>query len=519
MNPPAGYEPAWAIRNLDVPQYLTWINASRDRLLLPDYHAPWQTGPGLFEPLFWLAARIPLPALGAYYVFHFALYWIACGVLLWSASVFCPGRLTRFAFIIAACAVPIRLFGWMFASLCGSIKWQAIFAAGLIDYGYDSADGLFRGGLSNSPTLTAGTIFVVLAMTLLARYTQTWTRKLWIALCTVTFVSAVTHPFEVFLIVAASAAPLLLQRRFLDWLAVGVAGFLGLIPYLLLGIRSDWLRDAGDLSPSSFHPLTIAADFGLPCILVVYFLALRFRMPDPRDTVLRSWFFALPVLFVLPGVPFPLHLMNGFAYCIGFLLVRRIAIDKQIAPLMQRNPRATFAILGTLAAFAFAALGIFYTQVSRDGRKADPLWLLSSVERVEQPALIDWVRTHSAPDALIFAPTDVAPWLATIPRITFASHDLFSITYAHQQQEADRVLRGETPLQSLIDEYGIRIAVTPANSPAHAPQANWRADVGPWKIYEFPDQKLKPYPGLAVLDPSVHRSVRARLLGWIAQRK
>src|SRR5579862_2233043 len=162
--PPPGYQPAWAIRNLDVPQYLTWINASRDHLLLPDFHAPWQTGPGLFEPLFWLAARIPLPALGAYYVFHFALYVIACFVLLYACSVFCPGRQTWIALAIAACAVPVRLFGWMWGSAFRSLKWQAVFATGLLDYGYDSADGLFRGGLSNSPTLTAGTIFVLLAM-------------------------------------------------------------------------------------------------------------------------------------------------------------------------------------------------------------------------------------------------------------------------------------------------------------------------------------------------------------------
>ncbi|MBZ5604289.1 MAG: hypothetical protein LAO79_18460 [Acidobacteriia bacterium] len=520
--PPAGYRPSWAIHNLDIPQYLTWINAlkaSRDRILLPDYHAPWQTGPALFQPMFWVIARIPLPAIDAYYVFQFALYVVACFVLFYAASVFCSGRERWFALAVAFLALPIRMYGWMIASAFGSLKWKALFAAGLIDYGYDTADGLFRGGLSNSPTLTMGTIVVLLAMTWLARYLQTSSRKFVAAICALTFVSALMHPFELFLIIAASAAPLLLRRRIFEWVAIGVSGFLGVVPFGVLAVKQAWLRDAGGLSPSSFHPLLLAADFGLPFILIVYLLMLRFRMPAETDTVLRSWFLAMPVLFVLPGVPFPLHLLNGFAYCIGFLVVRRVACDKQIRPLLERNPRAAWGILGSLGAVALAALAVFYAQVWVDGRKADPLWLLSSVERAEQPALIAWVRDHSTNDALVFAPVDVAPWIATIPRSTFASHDLFSITYPQQQEQVEKILKGEASLADLVKEYGVRVAVVPVASKATAPEANWRANIGPWRIYEFPDAKMKPYPGIAVLDPSAKLSFRSRLFEWIATRR
>lgn len=516
ISPPAGYRAAWVIRNLDIPQYITWINESRHRLLLADLHAPWQTGPGLFEPLFWLIARIPLPTLFAYYLAHFTLFCSAFYALLCAAEAFCRGREKWIALAAALCAVPLYLFGWAAAFACNSLKWQAVFASGLLDYGYDSADGLFRGGLSNSPTLTMGTIFVLVSMTLLAKYAESSARKFWIALCAVTFVSALMHPFEVFLIVAASAVPLLMRRRIFDWLGVGISGFLGLTPYLLLGIKSEWLRDAGDISPSSFHPLTIAAKFGLPCIAAAYFLAMRFRMPLPSDVVLKSWFISIPILFVLPGVPFPLHLLNGFAYCTGFLLVRRLATDKQIRPAMERHPRAAWGIFGALGALSAAALAVFYAQVWRDGKNPDPLWLLNTLERTEQKTLIDWVRDHSAPDALVFAPIDVAPWLATIPRTTFASHDLFSITYPKQAEEVEKAAKGEIPMQEIVDRYGVRIAVIPAKSAARIPAENWRADIGPWKIYEFPGAKLKPYPGLKVLDPGVRRSARSRVLGWIA---
>jgi hypothetical protein len=198
--------------------------------------------------------------------------------------------------------------------------------------------------------------------------------------------------------------------------------------------------------------------------------------------------------------------------------VRRIACDKQIRPLIEWRRGGATAIFGTLGAVSLAALAFFYAQVWRDGRNPDPLWLLSSVERIEQPQLIEWVRTHSSPDALVFGPEDVAPWLATIPRTGFATHDVFSITYNHQHEQAERVLKGELPLQALAEEYGIRIAVIPASSKAQVQQENWRADIGPWRVYEFPGAAMRPYPGLAVLDPTVKQSLRSRLLAWIAKR-
>ena len=463
-------------------------------------------------------SRLPLPTLAAYYTVHFALYVAACFVLLYAASVFCPGRSTWWALAVAFCAVPIRLYGWMAASAIGSIKWQAVFAAGLIDYGYDSADGLFRGGLSNSATLTAGTTFVLLTMALLARYLETQARGFLVALCGVTFLSALIHPFEVNLIVLTCAVPMLTRRWIGSWIATGISGACGMIPYLILGVRSNWLRDIGDLAPRNFHPLVIAADFGVPCILIVYLLLIRFRMPEARDTVLRSWFFAAPVLFIMPGIMLPMHLLDGFAYCCGFLLVRRISCDKQLRAVMEHRPRTAYAAFAGFAAVSCAALAMYYGQIWHDSRQADPLWLLSSVQPKAQRELVEWVRDNTPPDAVVLAPIDVAPWVATTPRITLASHDYLSITYNHQREQIERVFRGETPLQAMVDEYGVRIAVLPAAASQRDPAGNWRADIGPWRIYEFPEATPKPYPGLAVLDPSVPLSLRSRVLAWFAHR-
>ena len=454
LAPPAGFEPAWVVRNLDVPQYLTWLNASRTSVLLPDYHAPWITEPALIEPLFWIASRIPLPSVAAYSAFHFVLYIAAVFVLLYACSVFCPGRETWFAIAMMICAVPWRLYGWLFASISGSIKWQALFAGGMIDYGYDTADGLLRGGLSNSPTLTVGTISVLLAMALTARYLEKPSRAILAGLCATAFGSAFLHPFEIFLIIPAAAIPLIIKRQFRAAILMTAAGCAGLAPYFIQSARSSWVRDAGEMIHSSFHPFWALADFGPPCLLAVYLLALRFRMPEPRDLVLRSWFITAPVLLLVPGVPFSLHLLNGFAYCTAFVLVRRLSIDKQIRPLLARHRRASYATLAALVTLSLAAIGSFEIQVWRDGRRPDTVWLLNTIRPKPERELLDWMQRETPRDALIVSPPDLAPWIATIPRVSFASHDFFSITYAEQRTQLDKFLAGEINAQELVNRYG-----------------------------------------------------------------
>lgn len=520
LAPPPGYEPAWVVRNLDVPQYLTWINASREHWLIPDHHAPWITGRDLFQPLFWIAAQIPLPAVAAYYALHFALYWIAAFVLLYACSVFCPGRESLFALIAIVCAIPFRLYGWLFASLAGSLKWEAVFVPGLLDFGYDTADGLTRGGLSNSPTLTIGTISELLAMTLVARYLETPSRRLLAGLCATAFLSAFLHPFEIFLIVAASAGPLLMYRHGRAWLALCGAGAAGVTPFLIESIRSMWVRDTSELIRAVFAPFWLLADFGPVCVLTVYFLLIRFRMPKPGDRVLQSWFAAVPILLIVPGIPFSVHMMNGFAYCASFLLVRRISIDPQIRPLLARHRRLAYSALAGVAILSICAIGSFEVQVWRDGRRADPVWLINTLRRPAERELLAWIDRETPRDALVVSPEELAPWIATIPRPSFASHDFFSITFDAQRQLRDRFYKGEIPASDLIAAYGARIFVVPLNSPAigKMPQAALPQQIGPWNIYRFDGAKMKPYPGLAKLDPSGARSLRWRVLDWLAHR-
>jgi hypothetical protein len=517
LAPPPGYEPAWTLRNSDVPQYFTWLHAAREETLLRNYHAPWITEPALWQPLMLITARTGLPPVVSYYTFHLLLYLLAAAALLYAAEVFCPGRQRWYALSVAACAIPLRLLGWTMAGLLGLTKWSAAFVGGLIDYGYETADGLFRGGVSNSLTLTTGTCSVLMAMALLARYTETERRVYLMALCGVTFVSSLLHPFEVFVIVAASLVPLLLRRGYVQWLTVGVSGFAGMVPYLLAGARAEWVRDSSETLHSSYHPFWILVNFGIPCFSVAYLLLMRFRMQEPRDTVLKSWFLCVPLLAVTPGVPVPTHLLDGYAYCLGFLFVRRIATDKQLRPLVQRHSRAAHAVLACLVAVTAVSLGAFFAQVWRDGRRAEPQLLVNSVRSLDEARLIDWLRANTRRDTLVLAPADLAPWIATIPRPSFASHDYLSITFARQREEADRFYAAKPGAQQFLARYGVGVVIVPAQSPAavNLPPGLSPVAFGRWNLYSLPGARMSPYPGLAAITGTTNFSAGHRLLAWL----
>jgi hypothetical protein len=517
LAPPRGYEPAWAVRNLDIPQYITWLTAGRSHVLLPDYHAPWITEPALFQPLFLLAGRIPLTPLAAYQLASLLLYMAAGAALIYANSVFCP-RLERYALLASACALPFPLLGLAIGKVLHSTVLSLFGIEGMLDYSYETADGLFRGGLSGTLTLSTGTASVLLCMAMLARHVQTGERRYAQALVALTFLSALLHPFEVLLIAAASAVPLLLAHRVRVWIAVCVAGLAGMSPYLVLSARSQWVRDLGEQIQHPVHPFSVLVNFGPTVVLAVYFLLIRFRMPRPEDHVLQSWFLAAIALGNVPGVPFAPHLFNGFAYCAGFLLVRRLAVDRQIVPLLQRHRRLATTAMAGVAALSAASCFLLYQQIWNDGRRADPEWLLSAVRPVSEAPVLSWLRSHVASDSLVLSPGELAPWIAAIPLPSFASQDFSSITYSEQHRLAEAFYRGDDVQRDLIEAYGVRIAVVPDSSSAlqRLHGAVLRESIGPWRIYEFPDARMKPYPGLAALDPWHQISIRTRLLRWLA---
>ena len=314
--------------------------------------------------------------------------------------------------------------------------------------------------------------------------------------------------------IAASALPLYRCGRLRVWFGIAAAGVLGMAPYLIASARSEWLRDVAGIVPDAMYPFWIPENFGIAFVLLAYFLLIRFRMEDAGDRILQSWFLATIALALIPKFTLASHLFDGFVYCVGALLVRRLACDRKLLPVIVRHRRGVIWTVAGIAAFSLVSLFVLFQQIWQDGRRADPEWMLSAVRPVSEKPLLSWLRTHVAPTQLVLSPPDVAPWIATVPVTSFASHDLFALTFDDQVKLANAFYHGDDVAHELLENYGVGIVVAPGDSPAIArlPAAAYRASVGTWRIYEFPDARMKPYPGLAQLKPGTPPPLRVRIL-------
>ncbi|MBL8242158.1 MAG: hypothetical protein JNM66_32330 [Bryobacterales bacterium] len=485
LDPPPGFEPALFIRNLDVPQYLTWGALARDHWLLPNYHAPWRTEPALFQPMLQFVGKSGLPPVLAHYGLQFLLYWVTAWVLLLAAKTFCQTRRqVVYASIAMVSALPLKLIGWAVAKWVGAaLPVQLGLAYGLIEYSYETADGFLRGGLSNSFTLTFGTAVTVGSFTLLAQYCRTGTRKYLFGLCILAFFGALLHPFEVFLVAFGAIFPLLRMKRPFEILLVGGAGALGLVPYLVQSVRSGWVRDASDIAQWQMtSPVWVMLTYGLPVILICWLMAMRFRGPDPEDDVLQSWFLSTALLPMVPAIPVAIHLFDGFTYCVGFLLVRKVAQDK----LFQRYGDRLRPLAWAGAALSLAVLFTSYFQIYTDGKSADPMIGRPAVVARDERAMLDWMRLHLVRDRLVLAPEEMAPWVAALPQVAMASHDVFSIGFDEQREAIKRFRAGD---MSVIDTYGVSYVVSEQRLAA----GNLLQSEGRYALYEFPGRVMKPY--------------------------
>jgi hypothetical protein len=500
--PPPGYQPAYFILNLDVPQYVTWTELAKSHWLLPDYHAPWQTEPALFQPMFQIIGRSGLPTIVAYYALQVVLYWIAAFALIYAAQVFCRTRRSMYyAAPVVLCALPLKLYGWAIAKTLGlPIVVQAMLSLGVVEYAYDSADGLLRGGLSNSFTLTFGTAITLFAFASLARFVIDRDRKHYVALLACVFLDGFFHPFEIFVICVAALWPLLKIGKRLESLGLFCAAGIGMLPYVIQSVRSTWVRDASDLAQWKMgSPVWVLLVFGLPAIMVCWLMAIRFRTDRPEDDVLQSWFVTAALLPMIPAIPGAMHLFDGFAYCVGFLLVRKAQQDKLITRLFTQHARPMRIALATCGAVSALVLLALYAQVWKDGKSASPQMFLSTVAPREQFAMLAWMKANLPHDGLVLAPENIAPWVPPIGLPALASHDLFSITYESQRQLADRFYKGEDVRLDLIDAFGVRYIIAPSNAPVILNDRKLLHQEADLRLYEIPGAIMKPYPGAETL--------------------
>jgi len=520
LKPPAGYVPRYVVANLDVAIYLTWMQLAPTHWLLPNLHAPWAGDNALLSPLVLtvgkLSHRLGLSAVAGFQVFQFLFYVAAAFALGTAICTFCPTPRQRVAAaigIFAAMPLPMLALGWWHAAG----REFPLFWIGMVEYAYETADGLLRGGASNSFTLSFGTAANLFALTFLTRFVRDRRPRDLGLLSLVAFLSGFFHPTEVCVIGSVSVvsfAILAWRERNLGVLsrngaAVGGAAALGLAPYIIQTSRSEWVRDISRLyqwQPASV--LWVGLVFGLPTVLAVYFLLMRFRLVTPGDEVLRTWFFVTIALLFVPGIPFKLHMFDGFPYVTALLLVRLLAGNDQIRSLLVNHSRPVYAVAMAACLLCVPGYAMLYRQIWHDGRAAQPDLLLNAVSRQEEPALLDWMRHHADPDQLVMGPPDTAPWLATVPMPSLASHDLFGITYEQQSKFVEDFYAGkltEAEAAGTLAGYGVHYVVVPNDSPGRRFVSDRKAvaAVGPWTIYELPKGHRPPYPGLAALRPDL----------------
>ncbi len=499
--PPPGYQPAYYIRNLDVPQYLTWIELAKNHWLLENEHAPWQTEPALFEPMFVIAARTGLPTPVSYYGLQLLLYWVAAWALILAARTFMKTRRAMlYAALAALCALPLQLIGWALTKVLGLTAVSAALSYGLVEYAYDSADGLVRGGLSNSMLLTFGTAMALFAFANLAKFVADGQRRhfRWLLLCV--FLDGVFHPFEVYVIALAGLWPLWKARRKWESVWVFAAAGAGMLPNLIETLRSVWLRDISQISNWKMgSPVWVLMVFGIPAIAICWLMLIRFRAERPEDEVLQSWFLWAAVLPMIPAIQSGVHNFDGYMYAVGFLLVRKAQSDKLITRLFAEKRNVMRLALAGWGIVSVITLGVAYGQLWKDGKSAHPDFL-SAVAPKEEVAMVAWMKANLPRGKLVLAPEAMAPWVAAIPMPSVASHDIFSLTYHAQVDLAGQFYQGREVRKDLIDGLGVSYVVVPDGAPVVLEGSRFLHQEASLRLYEVPGERMKPYPGLEQLN-------------------
>ena len=155
-------------------------------------------------------------------------------------------------------------------------------------------------------------------------------------------------------------------------------------------------------------------------------------------------------------------------------------------------------MLAVLCVFSIAPYFIYSHQGFIDGRSIEPVRLPSEVIGADEAAAVSWMQAHANPDDLVLAPARIAPLLATPPMHSFASHQIFGLTYAEQVRFRDAFFEGglnSDVARDTLAEYGVHYVVIPVGSSATAYLQNAvpRGRIGSFAIFEFPDHRMKTY--------------------------
>jgi hypothetical protein len=387
-------------RTIDSAQYLTWIHALQNTVILPDYHAPWLTEPALWNPFFLLIARASsLTHIQAEHLLHlvtFVLYLFTAFALSFALRSFMPSRREAFAAILVAlCVVPLssNLLLPMLISWNGN--WRRL--PGLREFTW-THDG-FLHGLLGDPLVTLGTGAVLVAMGCLACYVRTGEIRYLYCDGLATFFAAALHPFEVWVIVSTSIAVIAWQHRAeLSTVArraciVCLPAALAVSPYALVTVLHPWFEDFAKVNrwhPGSFTSLFLLC--GLPLLLVAVLSFVPWKSRTSTDFILQWWLGLTIFCMYVPWAPFGRHFFDGFHYVTAMLLVRQVA-STRVADLPWRKLRPGLAVmfLGVCFLVSFSPHLIYRMQAYIDGNAVRPRLMTNALTPEDEAEAIKWL--------------------------------------------------------------------------------------------------------------------------------
>lgn len=442
------------------------------------------------NPFCWLVAHtsaaLAVDDLWIYHLFYLALHVVGGYALFFALDAFTYSRSeARLGLLACFCCVPTRF----------------------------NADGFFN-GVSGSPLVLLGTVTTILAMAFIAKYLRTNSRQhlLWAGL--VTFISALFHPFEVFVVAGGGGLALLLREQRTriqnarDAACAVVPGILGLAPHVFLTLRHPWLWQAAAQNHWDAFPIQIIVPLlALPALLSVVLFLMPMAKRSATDTLLNCWFGTVLVGIYIPWVPWSHHLLDGVFYVASLLLVREAARCGHICQIVVRQPVLTRLCVATVVCISLSAYALNWATAVENaavpGRAG-----ASAVISLSDRAVLDWLRHHASPDDLVLAPKNSAALFATAPIHSFASHWLMSLTWADQARVSDAFYAGtldKSDADALIRTYGVRYAVVSDESPA------MRYFSGQMPIARVPNAQIFKLPSARMLSfkmPPVESSSR-----------
>ena len=495
LQPPAGTRPMYVRRDIDVAIHLTWMNGLRSHWLIPNYDLPFVTKPGLFAPLMTVLGRITAigvdPAL-LYTAAQFLAYLVGAYALFAGMRLFLTSRRQMYAAALCIlCVCPLGdVLRFMKGLAVHNLKIESLF-------GFPSYEGFV---LPGSLTMTIGTVSVLLALALLASYIRTGNFVFLLSTGLTAGMSGLFHPFETVAIMAGAASSI----GYLRWprvrvaireaLTVCVPGVMALSLYAYFSFRTRWIARLATMNaPEPLNPVRLLYRLGIPAILACLILVIGPRMRKSSDVILQCWFAATLLVMMIPKLPFRFHLVDGLSVVTALLVVRQFSTISFLQSWVARHRRFALAVGGLVIAVSAAMHLLTRYADLRDGNR-----LSGPVASEEETATVNWLRRNAHPEELVLAPPDSAPWIATVPIHSFASHPLFGFDYPAQMQLARDFYDGKMDsavTYAFLSRYGINYVVVSANSPVRQflDQRHEVARILSWTIYYFPEHRMTPY--------------------------